>query len=178
LRYFRRRKARTTGLRTTSEGRVSTYRLSHFAGRVINVFVPLTSCLIFWGSLHPAAVRFYRPLLLFGPRRHMNRDRSRDQWESGTLMDRNEVVGTANSTVGIHVKLLQRVKHHNAQINTYDLHFNTRHSLDFVRFRPENSSHRNRGVIRRNCPRLTRIVLHPGGAPRPCRVWLCDCKTQ
>jgi hypothetical protein len=67
----------------------------------------------FWGSLHPAAVRFYRPLLLFGPRRHMNRDRSRDQWESGALMDRNEVVGTANSTVGIHVKLLQRVKHHN-----------------------------------------------------------------
>jgi hypothetical protein len=28
-------------------------------------------------------------------------------------MARNEVVGTANSAVGIHVKLLQRVKHLN-----------------------------------------------------------------
>ena len=65
------------------------------------------------GARYAAAEASNRPLLLFGPRRHMNRDRSRDQWESGALMDRNEVVGTANSTVGIHVKLLQRVKHHN-----------------------------------------------------------------
>jgi hypothetical protein len=61
------------------------------------------------GPRYPAAERFYRPILLFGPRRHMNRDRAATSG-SGTLMARNEMVGTA---VGIHVKLLQRVKHHN-----------------------------------------------------------------
>ena len=39
-------------------------------------------------------------------------------------MARNEVVGTANSAVGIHLKLLQRVKHPMSKISTYDLHFN------------------------------------------------------
>ena len=48
--------------------------------------------------------RFYRPLLLFGPRRHMNRDRAATSG-SGTLMAPNEVVGTGNSAVGTHVKV-------------------------------------------------------------------------
>lgn len=43
--------------------------------------------------------RFYCPLLLFGPRRHMNRDRAATSG-SGTLMAPNEVVGTGNYAVG------------------------------------------------------------------------------
>ena len=49
----------------------------------------------------------------FGPvLSHMNRDRAATNG-SGTLMARNDVVGSGNSAMGIHVKLLQRVKHHN-----------------------------------------------------------------
>jgi hypothetical protein len=96
------------------------------------------------GPRYPAAERFYRPILLFGPRRHMNRDRAATSG-SGTLMARNEMVGTGNSAVwGFTLSYFNESSITMAQINTYDLHFNTRHSLDFVRFRPENSSHRDR----------------------------------
>ena len=44
---YRLQKAGKTGFRTTSQGWVSTYRLSHLAGQVINVFVPLTCCRAF-----------------------------------------------------------------------------------------------------------------------------------
>ena len=53
-----------------------------------------------------------------------------------------------------------------AQINTYDLHLKTRHSADFVRFRPENSSHRDRVSSGGIAQGLHRIVLHPGGPSR------------
>ena len=43
--YFNAQRARIPGLGTTSLGWVSTYTLSQNAGRVNNVFGPLTSCL-------------------------------------------------------------------------------------------------------------------------------------
>jgi hypothetical protein len=49
LRYFRPQKAGKTGLRTTSEGWVSTYRLSHLAGQVPRAGSQLIGCLILRG---------------------------------------------------------------------------------------------------------------------------------
>ena len=50
MRYFRRRKARRTGLRTTSEGWVSTYKLSQFPGQVITAKCRNSLCLKLWGQ--------------------------------------------------------------------------------------------------------------------------------
>ena len=44
-----------TGLGTTSTGWVSTFRLSHFRGRVIDGSVPIAVCLN--GGVHPKVLR-------------------------------------------------------------------------------------------------------------------------
>ena len=45
MRYFSPQKARFIGRRTTSEHRISTFRLSHFPGRVTMVPKPTAKCL-------------------------------------------------------------------------------------------------------------------------------------
>ena len=60
--YFNTQTAWIPGLRTTSDGRASTYPLSQKAGRVTTAPTPLTSCLI--PGVHFAPIRsFATPLI-------------------------------------------------------------------------------------------------------------------